>query len=90
MVVRFISLPLFLKTYYIEKKYKSSTPHPLPLPLQGRGEGIRILGLKKNVGNKCRRYIMLTKIKGKPLQDYINPAIDFWAKERTLAGKSPM
>ena len=21
---------------------------------------------------------------------YINPAIDFWAKERTFAGKSPM
>ena len=43
-----------------------------------------------DVGNKCRRYITLTKIQGKPLQDYIKPAMDFWAKERTLAGKIPM
>jgi hypothetical protein len=79
-----------LYAYYTEKKYKSSTPHPIPLPSKGRGDGIGILGFKKSVGNKCRRCVTLLKKFRKASVDYIKPAIDFWAKERTLAGKIPI
>jgi hypothetical protein len=37
---------------------------------------------------ECRRYISIKKFKG--VGDYINPVIDRWAKESTLAGNIPM
>jgi hypothetical protein len=79
------------------KKSISRVPLTLSLsPRRGEGTGLEFLDSKKvSAIPACRQAGMPTLLQAnenlrKASVAYIKPTMDFWAKERTLAGKIPI